>query len=204
LWTATALLLAWTIGVIETTGPERIFAGYLRWVRDHPELVGIPREELDLALADLPAGLKYLAYAFVLLGVPGFILITAASLLPAVRWLGGRMTFRQSAAVVAHASLPPAAVLLVFGGLWLWMRPESVHGLERLAPLNLGLVVSPQAGRFWHALAFQTDLPTGLFLGLLAEGISRVGQAGRSKVIAALGGLWLMTAILVAACAAVL
>lgn len=136
------------------------------------------QEQRDQAIQ---MGTKFAAgmgYAGVIIGVPVVMALMAGVLMLTMSMVGGRFNFKQSFAIVTHASLV-GVVAGILGMIVMFLKPVEDFDIQNPLAFNLGAFMPDGTSKALVSLASSIDLFSFWSIWLLATGYS--AASGRLK-----------------------
>src|SRR5947209_6480647 len=146
--------LAFMVLISQHIGWEKIVT---QQMEKSSQTQNMSQEQRDQAIQ---MGTKFaagMAYAGVLIGVPIVMAIMAGVLMLTMSMVGGKFTFKQSFAIVVHASLI-GVVAAVLGIIVMYLKPVDDFDIQNPIPFNLAAFLPAGTSKALVALASSIDL----------------------------------------------
>jgi hypothetical protein len=165
-------------------------------VEKSPQVQNLPADQKQLAIERAAKFGPWGYYGGVLVGVPIIFALLALVLLGSMNMFGGRFSFKQSFAIVAHASLI-GVIASILGVIVLFAKPVEDFDVQNPLAFNLGAFLPAETAKWLVALASSFDLFTFWSIGLLATGYAAAsGKMKFSKALTAVVLPWAVYVVL--------
>jgi Yip1 domain len=155
------------------------------------QIQSMPAEQKEQAIDQAAKFGAIFGYVGVAIGVPVVMALMAGVLLGSTNMFGGRFNFKQSFAIVTHASLI-GVITSILSAIVMFAKPAEDFDMQNPLAFNLGAFLPVEGTAKWlMALAGSFDLFTFWSIGLLATGYAAAsGKLKFSKALTAVVLPW--------------
>ena len=175
------LQLAFMVLVSQRVGWERITRAQIEKSSQYQNMTP---EQVEQGVRMGAKFASVVGYAGVVVGVPVVMLAVAGVLLGTVTMMGGRLVFRQSLGVTAHASMI-GIVTVVLSMVVMFLKPPEDFDIQNPLAFNLGAFLSPDSSKALLAFAGSIDILSFWSIAIYAIGYSVVAKVKFSKALTA-------------------
>lgn len=179
--------LAFMVLVSQHVGWDKVVAQQLEKSSQSQSMSAEQKEQAIQTGSKFAAGIGYVG---ILIGVPVVMAVMAGVLLLTMSMVGGKFTFKQSFAIVTHASLI-GVVVSILSMIVMFLKPVEDFDIQNPLAFNLGAFMPDGTSKAVLALASSIDLFTFWSIWLLATGYAAAsGKLKFSKALIAVVIPW--------------
>ncbi len=179
--------LAFMVLVSQHIGWEKVVT---QQIEKSSQSQSMSQEQRDQAIQMGTKFASISAYAGVIVGVPVVLALIGGVLMLTMSMMGGRFSFKQSFAIVTHASLI-GVVVGILGMIVMFLKPVEDFDIQNPLAFNLGAFMPEGTSKGLVALGSSIDLFTFWTIAVMAIGYSAAsGKLKFSKALIAVVIPW--------------